>query len=474
MFSFAIWTCGVSMKFLQPKYLFLLLCFTLLISICTKDFYSRGEAREALVAQSMFLSKNYILPESYNGAIPSKPPLLHWAIVGIGSLFGSVDEWTSRFPSAAAAFLFCIYLYCFLRERFSNEHAFFSVIALATSFEWYRAATTARVDMIFSVCLAVSLLLWLDWWERAKKEAPAFCLLFLVAAVLAKGPVALILFFVITTSFIGIHTRSIVSIGRTVFPFLFFAIWGAALWYYIAWEHGQDKFLNKFLYENVDRFASTMDDEPHKHSVFYLYGMFFLGLLPWSGIVLLPVVNALRRKKVGTLAAMQPLQLFSTIVMVVIVLFFSIPSSKRGVYLLPAFPFVFILLSYVVHQKDRLLKVGFAISLAYLAGDGLIAPYFVNDLSYRSFADETRADTASENVLYSYDDEFYGFSFYLKKPFRSILSGSDLEQGYVYMFENNLDLFKQLMSHKKVSVVKRSSRNVVKPGKHVLLVRVEA
>ena len=57
------------------------LAFLLLIPwLGLKDFSTRGEAREALVAQAMVQSGNWILPSAYNGAIPSKPPLLHWLI----------------------------------------------------------------------------------------------------------------------------------------------------------------------------------------------------------------------------------------------------------------------------------------------------------------------------------------------------------------------------------------------------------
>lgn len=126
-----------------------------------------------------------------------------------------------------------------------------------------------------------------------------------------------------------------------------------SIWYVLGYMQRGDDFIAKIRYENFERFTSSMQDEPHKHSVFYLFGMLFIGLIPWSLVWLYRHMPTL---KPGSLPCLKPqaarrwykalpdLYKFSVIATGSVVIFFCIPSSKRSVYLLPAFPFMVLLL----------------------------------------------------------------------------------------------------------------------------------
>jgi hypothetical protein len=121
----------------------------------------------------------------------------------------------------------------------------------------------------------------------------------------------------------------------------------ASIWYLLGYAERGDAFIDKILYENFARFTSSMADEPHKHSAFYLLGMLLLGLLPWTLCGAFALVR--KRVRVSSLARVESwrswwrshsnVYQFSIVSAACIVLFFCIPSSKRSVYLLPAFPF---------------------------------------------------------------------------------------------------------------------------------------
>jgi 4-amino-4-deoxy-L-arabinose transferase-like glycosyltransferase len=66
------------------------------------DFNTKGEPREAVVALSMLKSGDWILPVNNGMDIPYKPPFFHYCIALVSLLTGSVDEYTSRLPSALA------------------------------------------------------------------------------------------------------------------------------------------------------------------------------------------------------------------------------------------------------------------------------------------------------------------------------------------------------------------------------------
>ncbi|RIL09159.1 MAG: hypothetical protein DCC75_07195 [Proteobacteria bacterium] len=331
------------------KYLLLLAFGALLIlpGLSSRPFHSRGEAREALVAQDMFASSNYILPRGYSGVVPSKPPMLHWLISLAAGLCGEVDELSSRLPSALCSIIFCLGFFAFLQARTDPRAAFLAPLILVSSAEWLRSSSVARVDMTFSVFMAGALIssyVWIE--EKRSRGVPCFPVIFLSLATLAKGPVALVL----AAAILGVHTlfgterskvvKWITPIVLIVLPALLLPL----VWYLLAAREGGEAFVEKIHYENVARFLGTQEDQPHKHGVFYLFGALLVGLLPWSILFLaLPVLGRARaifKNLVSRFLALPPYERLFIMAIAAFLAFFSIPSGKRGVYLLPVYPFI--------------------------------------------------------------------------------------------------------------------------------------
>jgi len=331
-------------------WLVVLLAVALSVPSLSRAFYTRGEPREALVAQSMLLSGNWVSPPAYNGAVPSKPPFSHW-LIAIASLPSArVTEVTARLPSALGYVLFAAGYFVFLRRRAGPIVALMASLILLSSPEWLRSGTTCRVDTLLAVCISGALLSLFSWNERQRRGFPLLALILLSGAALTKGPVGIVLplgvfsLFRMTQEPFGVRSWSRIiaqSVALAALP-----ITAALTWYLAGYLERGDAFVEKIWYENVARLTSSMDDEPHKHSLFYLLGMLFVMLLPWS---LAWLVAAVRRRSAGKwtlwsiLINLTSLQMFSLIATVSIVGFFCIPSSKRSVYLLPAYPFIAII-----------------------------------------------------------------------------------------------------------------------------------
>jgi hypothetical protein len=153
-------------------------------------------------------------------------------------------------------------------------------------------------------------------------------------------------------------------------------------WYVAGYVERGDEFIRKIWYENVERFAGTMQDEPHKHSALYLLGMLFIMVLPWSAAWATALVKGRRslreqmREPLRLWREGTELERFSLLVAAVIVGFFCLPSSKRSVYLLPAYPFIAFLAASTVSRWEAassgLLKVlthvGRVLNAAVLVG----------------------------------------------------------------------------------------------------------
>jgi len=315
-----------------------------------RPFYSRGEPREALVAQSMLATGNWISPPAYNGAVPSKPPFSHW-LIGVSSLpGGEVTEVTSRLPSALAFVIFNVYFLSFLLKRVSTQNALFAVLILVSSAEWFRAAVSCRVDTILSASLAGALLSLYSWRERGRRGFPLLSASLIACAGLTKGPIGIALPLGIFSLFELVEgERSVRNLARVIARALIIAapvIVVVSLWYIAGYAQRGDVFLDKIWYENVARLTSSMEDEPHKHSVFYLIGMLFLGLLPWALVWGAASVGGLSQARASIKALpswwreSSELHRFAALSAGMIFLFFCVPSSKRSVYLLPAYPFI--------------------------------------------------------------------------------------------------------------------------------------
>jgi 4-amino-4-deoxy-L-arabinose transferase-like glycosyltransferase len=334
------------------KHILLLLClctFATLPWLGSVEFYTRGEPREALVAQAMLNTGDWVLPTVYSGSVPSKPPFSHWLMALASLPHGSVTEFSARLPAALAFIFFIVAFYAFLARKFNEATALRAALILFTASEWFRASVTCRVDAILAVCMAGGLMALFAWSQRQCRGLPWLAIFLLAGAALVKGPVGIVLPSAIFTVYLWLERFSIRRILEADFDAFVPPLIIAGSWYVFAFLKGGDTFLNKVYYENFARFAGSMQDHPHSHSAFYLFATLLLGFLPWTVPILASalihgrdwlsnIISAFQRKDLQTNAASSFLR-FCIICMVCFFVFYSIPSSKRSVYLLPCYPF---------------------------------------------------------------------------------------------------------------------------------------
>ena len=333
--------------------------------LAQRDFATRGEAREALVAQDISLHGNWVLPQGYAGAVPSKPPLLHWSAAALAKLNGGMSEMALRLPGALASLVFILCYYVFLQSRLGPRTALYAAFVLLSSVEWFRAALSGRVDMLLSACVCGGLLWLYRWYERGLVGIPWLGIVLLAAGTLSKGPVAVVLPAVVFGLFLLIQSRGFWRSAIAVLKVFVPALSIASLWYLLAYLERPHDFGEKIFYENVARFLSSQADEPHTHSVFYLLLTLILGCLPWSLFVAAMLKWPLGLKKYlrrSSLEALSPLARYGLLTVIVFFVFFSIPSGKRSVYLLPIYP---VLAAWIGLLLDRALganspRLGFA------------------------------------------------------------------------------------------------------------------
>ncbi|MDE6125420.1 MAG: glycosyltransferase family 39 protein [Muribaculaceae bacterium] len=312
-------------------------------------FYSKGEPREAVVAVSMLQQGNWILPVSVGADIPYKPPMLAWIIAALGWLNGGhVTEFLSRLPSALAATAMILCVFRFYCRRTTVGLGVLTAFVTMTAFEVHRAATSCRVDMLLCCFTVLAILAMARHWERqpGRWTLPWTGILLMSLGVLTKGPVGMLIPCLVVGAWRlaqrdpfwhTLLTLALSGVLSLVVP---------ALWYAAAYAQGGDEFLRLAMEENFGRFTGQMSYDSHKNGLWYYFAMLPAGMAPWTLLALLSLF-AWRKFRYGILKLKwrdlvndDPAGLLALCACVIVFVFYCVPQSKRGVYLLPMYPFL--------------------------------------------------------------------------------------------------------------------------------------
>ena len=327
---------------------------TLIPFIGLTDFNTKGEPREAIVAVTMIDTHNWILPQNNGDEFAYKPPMFHWLVAATSVVIGGVNEFSARFPSALAGVVLAVMTFCFFARRKNQHIALLTSVIMLTTFEVHRAATNCRVDMMLTLFIVLALYQLFRWTERDLRGIPIWAILWMSCGMLTKGPVAIILPCLVSCVYLWIQGRhfwfvvwrfALIAMSAMILP---------CLWYYAAWLQGGDKFLYLIYEENVLRFLGKMPYSSHENGAWYYPVVLLSSAVPYTLICLMALFTIQREqwRKLQVLKSawwkglwehirkMDRVELFSLLAIVLIIGFYTIPKSKRGVYILPVYPFV--------------------------------------------------------------------------------------------------------------------------------------
>ncbi len=316
-----------------------------LVGLGRTPFHTRGEPREAVVVQDLVAHDRWLLPRRNASALPRKPPLFYWlGGVAAQARHGRVDETTVRLPSAVQSGAAALLLTLAVSSAVTPLAGAAAGVVLLTSFEWLRAATAARVDMTLAFGLTLVFLGLLQF----RRSGRSGWLLVLWAgaawATLAKGIPGLAIP-ALMLALLCLLGRSLAPL-RTLRPLagLLAVLLIAGAWYAAAaWQAGE-AFVDIVVRENLVRITGAETAQlGHAHGVGYLAGMLLAGLLPWT--LLLPSVAAALWRARATLTRDDP-RVLALCWCVAVFAPYAVASSKRGVYLLPLYPAVALLVGW--------------------------------------------------------------------------------------------------------------------------------
>ncbi|MBL0209392.1 MAG: glycosyltransferase family 39 protein [Holophagaceae bacterium] len=324
-----------------------------LLPLFMRPMWEPDEGRYAEIPREMLASGDWLTP-TLNGVLYfEKPPLQYWISAASMKLFG-LNAAAARLPLALA---WLILMWCAWRlaRRLGARGPIWALVMTATVLLTFVCGQLLTLDALFSSFMVLGLTAALEAVAaRFRQEPPTGWTLLtyiaLSAAVLTKGPVALVLL----VGILGLSLpfawrdpklrRAVLMMGFNPLGWLlFFAL--TAPWFYFVNQAnpGHSQFF--FIHEHFTRFlthehARQGSDNPFLDK-FYFLGILAVGMLPWlsHSIVGLKRGIAFVRRSTGPQGIEGALNRWTVATMLMAfawpLFFFSVSGSKLPPYILP-------------------------------------------------------------------------------------------------------------------------------------------
>ncbi len=332
--------------------LLLLCCVTILPFIGLSEYHTKGEPRESVVSYSMLSTGDWTLPRNNGGEMAYKPPFFHWCVAVVSAVRGEVTEGTSRLPSSLALIGMTMMVFSFFARRKGVAMGLLTTLVALTTFELHRAGANCRVDMVLSAATVCAMLCLYQWHEKGRHWGPALAAVVLMGiGTLTKGPVGTLIPCLVMGVYMLVRGERFLPTLLRLMGLGLLSLIPYAAWFFAAWQHGGQEFLDLMYEENIGRMTNTMGYNSCVEPWYYNFLTLVGGFAPWTLLLLLSL-PFLRRPSGGfspknwlrqgwsKMRNGDAVAVFAVTVIVVIFIFYSIPQSKRSVYLMPIYPFM--------------------------------------------------------------------------------------------------------------------------------------
>ena len=211
-----------------------------------------------------------------------------------------------------------------------------------------------RVDMLLTFFIVAALYGLYRWHEKGMKSLPLTAILMMSLGTLTKGPIGALLPCLITGVYLLLQKVNFWKALLWMMAIGLLSLLLPFLWYLAAYRQSGDEFIRLMMEENVGRMTNTMSYKVHVEPWYINFLYVLMGMTPWTLLGLIALIAHPRQLAITTpgnwrswprrvgwwVTSLSPITLHSTIVVVVTLVFFSIPECKRSVYLMPIYPFL--------------------------------------------------------------------------------------------------------------------------------------
>lgn len=359
------------MKINSLVILLIIAAFALLINVGSYGVVESSDARYAEISRAMYLSGDYIHPNLMEVHHYHKPPFTY-QITALGYALFGINAFGARFFLQIALLIQLILVYYLALELFNKRETALWSALIYFSFPLVLISTrNLTTDAFLNTFALLSMYAWVKYRKSGNFSYLYLFTLSWALGFLTKGPVIFIvpLFFLIGYNRIE-KAKNKFSIHHVLAWLIFFVIGFSWVIYLIA-ENPDfvDYFLGK---QTVDRFADK--SAFHRTEPFWYFWAFApLVGLPW--LLLLPFMIKNRQD----LFKKRSIYRVLAVSLLIPLVFFSISSSKRILYILPLYSLFALLIAQLLDvETDKKTKIYINFNLGWailLLGAFIIAPF---------------------------------------------------------------------------------------------------
>jgi len=319
-----------------------------------RDLWTPDEPREAEISREMWLSPS-VVPSLNDRDFIEKPPLYYWTVAGVFALLGKPSAAAARAVSGMASFLTLVLVYLWGRRAFSAEVGILAAIGLATSKQFMVSSHWVLIDPLLVLFTTAAAWAGSELVLGDGGVAPLMALYASMALALwTKGLIGPVLLASGLLAYAAL-SRSVRPVWR-LRPFLgsatmLLAVAGIAA---LIYAHSGFDGVREWLWVNhVQRFVAPVNTGHHQAFYYYLSAL-PIAVFPWW----VPFADLFRpsRWREGAEAAatassrQRQQRLYNAALCIGMLLLLSASATKRGIYLLPVLPPLFLLLA--AHAMD--------------------------------------------------------------------------------------------------------------------------
>ncbi len=348
---------------IQPARLALaaLFAFVVLAQGISAPFQKDAEPQSAEWIASIVRDGHWLIPIDAYGYSDRKPPLFYWLSALVAkSTGGSVDEVRARTVSLVAGVALATAVLAWTAANVGVSEGWLAFIFMLGTYGFASRATEALTDMLLTFLLFAAYCRLATSVEnseppaRAAPHRPIEAGLILGLAVLAKGPIAIVLCARAAAIYLMIERRNPIAILRQRWPWqvVAIALGLGAVWYVPAAIIGGNKILRIIVAENFGHFMPVKlggTGESSRH--FYFIAARLLGGAFPMTLLIAPAALAFYTGEIS--AGKRRAVIWQVSMSLAVLIFFSIASVKRDDYILPAIPGIAILCASVFTLEVR-------------------------------------------------------------------------------------------------------------------------
>jgi 4-amino-4-deoxy-L-arabinose transferase-like glycosyltransferase len=310
------------------------------------------EAFYADSAREMVASGDWITPHYNYEPRFQKPVLYYWLTASASLVFGE-GEFAARFWAAMAGLGLVLVTAAAGRRWYDESTGLLAGAIVATNFGYFSIGRMALPDLPLAFC--ISLAIWAALvatleQERSPRKFVLLASLALGLGFLTKGPLGLVIPFIVIVPVLMIERRSIALTPSDIVLGGVVMLAVAVPWYLVMWmRHGNEYLQGFFIGDNFERFATDRFNDPRPW--WFYFPIAAGGLLPWTPLALVwlgPLTQWVRRRRdIGTIDLR--LLLWAALPLA----FFSFSVGKQPRYILPVLPPLALLLAASIVERTQ-------------------------------------------------------------------------------------------------------------------------